>query len=410
MERNFANENIEEFLRRNTDGLRMRPTAKVWKQISNHLNRRRRRFGFILGTSLLLTTAFGYVLVNKSSGDYSITTVQPASKQNSKFRTGPELTNQPVVISEGLKSNSNKNRFVKNYHNVASPVADQNSTFTQSLVQQSEQVIQNDFSPTVVDSYFASEWPTEKMYNSPKEIKASDPLSIESVLNSYKSKTKKLAWQFYFAPTLSYRNLNDNKVNDIVPHKPAFGFELGTAAKYSLSKNTKLRAGLQFNVNRYEIKTWDSYTQFATIRLVDGNKVDYVTKITNYNNVSGYQTNWLQNFFLQVSTPVGVEVKLSGDEKVQFGMASTIQPTYLLGDKAYLISADYRNYMEEPNLVRRWNVNTSLETFVGYSTGHLNWQVGPQVRYQILSSYLKKYPIKEHLFDFGFKIGISANK
>jgi hypothetical protein len=87
-----------------------------------------------------------------------------------------------------------------------------------------------------------------------------------------------------------------------------------------------------------------------------------------------------------------------------------VQPTYLLGDKAYLISSDYRNYIEEPNLVRRWNVNTSLETFVAYSTGRLNWQVGPQVRYQILSSYLKKYPVKEHLFDFGFKIGISANK
>ena len=131
--------------------------------------------------------------------------------------------------------------------------------------------------------------------------------------------------------------------------------------------------------------------------------------VTNYNNFSGYKTNWLQNFSLQVSAPVGVELKLTGDDKVQFGVASTVQPTYVLGDKAYLISADYKNYTEMPSLVRRWNVNTSLETFVAYSTGHLNWQVGPQVRYQILSSYLKKYPIKEHLFDFGLKVGISVN-
>jgi hypothetical protein len=60
--------------------------------------------------------------------------------------------------------------------------------------------------------------------------------------------------------------------------------------------------------------------------------------------------------------------------------------------------------------VRKWNVNTNFETFVTYSTGHLNWQVGPQVRYQILSSYLKKYPVKENLFDFGLKVGLSFGK
>ena len=413
MERNFANENMEEFLRRSTDGLSMRPSAKVWKGISSHLNKRRRKFGFILGTSLLFTTALGYFLVNESSRNYSALPVSSTSsiKQNLKSGIVPQLSNEEIVTNKPLRSYTGKTHSVNNFNQITSdPFADKKLNFTQTLLQETELVAQNTFTPTIVDSYLPNEWPREKLSNKEQEVIASDPLSIESVLNSYRSRTKKLGWQFYFAPTLSYRNVNDNKINDIVPHKPAFGFELGTAAKYPISKNTKLRAGVQFNVNRYEIKTWDSYAQFATIKLVDGNKVGYVTKITNYNNLSGYQTNWLQNFFLQVSTPIGVEVKLSGDEKVQFGMASTVQPTYLLGDKAYLISADYRNYIEEPNLVRRWNVNTSLETFVAYSTGHLNWQVGPQVRYQVLSSYLKKYPVKEHLFDFGFKIGISANK
>lgn len=413
MERNFANENMEEFLRRSTDGLSMRPSAKVWKGISSHLNKRRRKFGFILGTSLLFTTALGYFLVNESSRNYSALPVSSTSsiKQNLKSGIVPQLSNEEIATNKPLRSYTGKTHSVNNFNQITSdPFADKKLNFTQTLLQETELVAQNTFTPTIVDSYLPNEWPREKLSNKEQEVIASDPLSIESVLNSYRPRTKKLGWQFYFAPTLSYRNVNDNKINDIVPHKPAFGFELGTAAKYPISKNTKLRAGVQFNVNRYEIKTWDSYAQFATIKLVDGNKVGYVTKITNYNNLSGYQTNWLQNFFLQVSTPIGVEVKLSGDEKVQFGMASTVQPTYLLGDKAYLISADYRNYIEEPNLVRRWNVNTSLETFVAYSTGHLNWQVGPQVRYQVLSSYLKKYPVKEHLFDFGFKIGISANK
>ncbi len=213
----------------------------------------------------------------------------------------------------------------------------------------------------------------------------------------------------HFTPTVSYRKLNDAYIENVATHKPAFGFQMGFSAKYPVAKNVKLRGGLQFNVNRYEIKTNEAYAQMATIRLNEGNRVNYVSTVTNYNNFSGGPV-WLENFYFQVSAPVGVELKIKGDDKMHFGVASTIQPTYLLGDKAYLISSDYKNYAEMQGLVRRWNVNTSVETFVGYSTGRLNWQVGPQVRYQILSSYLQKYPVKENLFDFGLKVGLSVNK
>jgi len=406
MERNFANENMEEFLRRNVEGLRMRPSSKVWKGISSHLNRRKRRIGFVLGTSLLLFTGLGYHFVNTYTKNHQNATVNPNSKIETKVSKqiafGVEETGKPFLAHNTLLTKGN--RF-----SVANAIAEEQLTFTQTLFERSEETVQSSFKPTVVDSYLENEWSSEQKSIPLEQYTLPDPLSIESILNSYKPKSRKLGWQFYFTPTVSYRKLSDNTINNIMPHKPAFGFELGMTAKYPVSKNAKLRAGLQFNVNRYEIKTWDSYTQLATIRLVDKNGVDYVRTVTNYNNYSGYKTNWLQNFYLQVSAPVGVEVKLTGNDKVQFGVASTVQPTYILGDKAYLISADYKNYTEMPSLVRRWNVNTSLETFVAYSTGHLNWQVGPQVRYQMLSSYLKKYPIKEHLFDFGLKVGISVN-
>jgi hypothetical protein len=204
-------------------------------------------------------------------------------------------------------------------------------------------------------------------------------------------------------------NLYD--INNFVTHKPDFGFELGLTAKYPVTKNLKVKAGLQFNVNRYDIKVFHSSTQLATIRLNNRNGMDSVNRVTNYSNTpSGYSSNWLENFYFQVSAPVGVEFRIKGDEKVQFGLASTIQPTYVLGDRAYLISTDYKNYAEVPWLIRRWNVNTSLETYVSYSTGHLKWQVGPQVRYQLLSSFVKKYPVKENLFDFGLRVGIGLNK
>ena len=104
--------------------------------------------------------------------------------------------------------------------------------------------------------------------------------------------------------------------------------------------------------------------------------------------------------------PVGLEVNLFGNKKLQVGIAGTVQPTYLLNRNTYLITADYK-YATEPALVRKWNVNTSAEAFVSYKTGDLKWQVGPQVRYQLFSSYIKEYPIRENLYNYGIKIGVT---
>lgn len=407
MEKNFTDENMEEFLRRSADGFRMRPSVEVWKGISAHLNNRRRRTGWILGVSLLVTTALGYYLVNQPSKNLHNPTTNSGNKTeksvSNTISSSVPNANKNLVAVNNFTVKKNKGLFKGNSQN-------QDFTFTQTLLQRNEVPVQNTFTPTIVDSYFEENPTSENKLSQLKEITAVDPLTIESVLNSYKPKGRKFGLQTYFTPTVSYRKLNDNHIDDIIPHKPAFGFELGVTAKYRVTSNAKLRAGLQFNVNRYEIKTFDSYAQLATIRLSDRSGTDYVRTVTNYNNFSGYKSNWLQNFYFQVSAPIGVELKLRGDDKVQFGIASTIQPTYLLGDKAYVISTDYKNYTQMPGLVRKWNVNTNFETFVAYSTGHVNWQVGPQVRYQILSSYLKKYPVKENLFDFGLKVGLSFNK
>jgi hypothetical protein len=259
-------------------------------------------------------------------------------------------------------------------------------------------------------------------------------MTIESVLNSYKKialKSKKMNWQLSFTPTISYRKLTENKsflrntssasgsssyaylynVNSVVTHKPDMGFELGINTSYPLAKNLRILGGLEFNINRYGIKAFTYPSEVATIELNSGGyHPDSVATWTNYRNFNGYNSNWLQNFYFSVSAPVGVEFKLSGNSNTQFGIAATIQPTYVIGDRAYLISTDYKNYVEVPWLTRRWNVNTGFETFVSYSTGKLKWQVGPQVRYQLLSSFKNKYPVKENLFDFGLKVGIMLNK
>ncbi len=260
------------------------------------------------------------------------------------------------------------------------------------------------------------------------------PLTIESVVNSYKPQKirKKISWQLYVTPTVSYRRLSANKayknspsatdpagypfaslssdVNRAVTHKPDMGLEIGFSTRYPLSKNLKLRGGLQFNVNRYDIKAFVYNGEQATINL-NGAGNNSVTAWTYYRNYNGYKTDWLKNFYFSVSAPIGAELTLFGNKKTSFGIAGTVQPTYILSDRAYLISTDYKNYAEVPSLIRNVNLNTSFETFINYtSRNKTKWQVGPQVRYQVLSSFQSRYPVRENLFDFGLKIGVTLNQ
>jgi hypothetical protein len=85
-----------------------------------------------------------------------------------------------------------------------------------------------------------------------------------------------------------------------------------------------------------------------------------------------------------------------------------IQPTLLVNGKAYLISSDRRNYIEESGMLRRWNVNASFETYVSYTGKNgLIWQVGPQFRRQLFSTNVRQYAVEELLNSYGIKVGIS---
>ena len=432
MERNSTNENFEHFLRQNAEEFRMHPSPKVWDGISETLTKRKRRFYFGLATLLISSSILGYTLLDFSFGKIITTTATPfktpaevGSPVSSK-RINELASKKSNVVT--LTVNQTVNKFSKNRAGVAitpvlNEVPEDNSSTDNLAIQR-----QN----------WMADLLTSPFNNSLNGLSASKNLfdfkfsSLNTEVNAIKLRRRnsKFETMFFFTPTVSYRNLSENKsylrstpigvpysyaalydVNNAVTHRPNIGLELGVTSKYSVTRNVKLRAGLQFNINRYDIKAFKYTPERATIALNNGSSgVQSVTAASTYRNFNGGETDWLQNFYFQVSTPIGAEVKLHGSDKMYIGAASTIQPTYVLGDRAYLITADYKNYAQVPWLMRRWNVNTNLETFVAYSTGKLKWQVGPQVRYQLLSSFVNEYPVKENLFDFGLKVGLSVNK
>ncbi|HMF72044.1 MAG TPA: hypothetical protein VK616_11240, partial [Flavitalea sp.] len=241
---------------------------------------------------------------------------------------------------------------------------------------------------------------------------------------------KRVSWQLSFAPTMNYRRLSASKnpgreylvknipmamnvtgdIENLVNHTPAIGFELGSHIRYAADRNVTLKAGIQFNYARYSIEAFSATsTDVATIALnsTGGSRGDSLVSYSNISNFGGNSVKDLQNQYFQLSAPIGMEVRLLGGKRLQLRVAGTIQPTYLINRNTYLITTDYKNYTHEPSLVRRWNMNTSAEAFVSYNTGTISWQVGPQFRYQILSTYSSRYPIRENLMEYGVKIGVS---
>jgi len=427
MERNFTNENFERFLKQNADQLKMRPSEKVWKNISRSLNGDRRKYTLGLFSFFLLVSLLGYIAIETSNTNLN------TSQQKQGQAPASKLVNEATEADNSTQSSPSSSRFTTSIPTSTNTQNKNGSNYQPlffTLVGQSIVPEQSTFQTSIVDSDITSE---QEQTNAPFEQTKSKEnlLTIESVLNTYAARrNKKVSFQFFFTPTVSYRKLTENKsylravggnipanypslhndVNNQVTHKPDMGLELGFTAKYPVTRRLNVRAGMQFNINRYDIKAFKSSTELATIRLNNSSRrPDSLVTVTNYSNTNGYQTDWLQNFYFQVSAPIVVEYLIKKTDNIQFGVASTIQPTYVLGERAYVISSDYKNYSEVPLLTRKWNVATSVETFVSYSTGKLKWQVGPQVRYQLLSSFISKYPVKENLFDFGLKVGISLN-
>jgi hypothetical protein len=233
--------------------------------------------------------------------------------------------------------------------------------------------------------------------------------------------------QLSLSPTVSFRSLAGGDFahpktpspvplpppGDYVDHAPAVGFELGGSLLYRLTRNLTVKGGLQFNFSRYKIKTYGAASQQQTafpggLTSPYGIVVDSLTSVFNGNSFGSSNQEVLNNDFYQLSIPVGFELRILGNERLQFNIGGTIAPSYLLNGNAYMLSADYTDYIKAPYQYRRWNLNAGMETFISYRTNNgIRLQIGPEFRYQLLSTYNSGYPIRENQRGYGIKVGIT---
>lgn len=243
----------------------------------------------------------------------------------------------------------------------------------------------------------------------------------------FKNSISKFDFQFYLTPSVSYRRLTDNEqgkaastyvsalslatspfvfdVNKLVSHKPAIGYEVGFSMGYKLSDRLSLKTGLQFNMDQYNI---DAYLYSASVNAAPAEYTPTIFSpfLVNRTIVSSSPFT-LKNRYYQLSVPVGIDYKILEKGKLSWNVATSIQPTYTFDKEPFVVSTNYKDFADGSQLMRNWNVNGNVETYLSYKMGSVKWQVGPQFRYQFLPSMSDAYPIKEYLLNYGLKIGFT---
>jgi hypothetical protein len=445
MERKFYPENFERFLRGHADQFKMSPSKKVWHGIYNDLHPGRR------WPSIAMTMVFIFTLVivghlNTNNGNtqlYDLTAVNnpaftkdvkksvaknPGSRNFSNRHNFNKITINrngsvdntallPVVTD--IQFSTTTNPFSKN-ENKSNATADNPNDNIENRITYNEKeitkttVTNNQITPFTEELTFKNKEESLSQPTVNKEIiLPADQISNISVpANAVNNKAKRknnVTWAYYITPSLSYRNFSDENMNNSVIHRPRIGYEAGTAMSFNIYKKLQFSTGIQLNYSGYNIKANNAHPTMATLALnseIPGQFTNYFAMSTFGNN-TGSELSSLKNYSFQASLPIGLQYVFAENDNIKFGAAAAFQPSIVLASKSYLLSTDKRNYLTASDLVRNLNMSTNFTTYVSFESNTLNWQIGPQVRYQLLSTYSNRYPIKEHLVNYGIRLGIS---
>jgi hypothetical protein len=263
--------------------------------------------------------------------------------------------------------------------------------------------------------------------NSDKGISKNSPVTTDKQLNIEKQKRNdKISWVYFAAPQVNSVSFNGEPLKPLssnnnspvfaitpkdykVLHSAALGFEVGAQMNYGLVKKLEFTAGLHITYSGYNIISNEVHPSPATLFLKDPQTGNVYSKsyITHYGDGTGQTVVSIRNYSLQASIPIGMQYELSEGNKVRFNTYANFAPSVVIKSNAYILSSDGKNYVNDPDLLRRLNMSSNFGIFVSFTSAKFKWQIGPNVRYQWLSTYKKDYTVKEHLIDYGIRLGIS---
>jgi len=446
MEKRNQLDAFEEFILDEVNEHKMYPSGRVWDNIRTEVQGKRSWPALtIIALSVLVALTVSTFVVTQKSAPIILThnlsktknNLQGLEKPFTTYHSSAQITASNPTSTDQVKQLSVPipSRIIQVDPTITLPVSNTaNAINTDNALIESESIIDNH------SKYFNLEKLIPTSENETKIIHSTllPALLQQPVNNSFdltpnantQQKKRKYSVQFYATPSASFRVLSDQKVkeliqpsliaipinspfvqtptfNQAVRHRPDIGLELGLTLNYPLTKKLQFKTGLQLNIRQYQIDTYETGANAATLALVNGGRIQTVSVLSSYNNNVGFRSAQLNNKVYQIAMPIGLDYQLIRFKKFGIHTQASIQPTYNINKNVYLLSTDYANYAAGNDYVRKWNINTSVGIQFSYQKGNTIWQLGPQIRYQTLPTYNNPYPIKENLIDYGFRIGWS---
>jgi hypothetical protein len=190
-------------------------------------------------------------------------------------------------------------------------------------------------------------------------------------------------------------------------HNARLGFEAGAQMTYKFSEKFGLITGANVNYSSYNNISNFIHPTYANLYLTDKSGTYQRNYLTHYGNGQSPSQIPLTNYNLEISVPIGLQYEVWKNGKIQIDVSSAIEPSTVLKGDAFIISSDGRYYINDPSLIRKFNVGASFGSYITFSVKKIKWHIGPDFRYQLLSTYKNIYPSKEHFIDYGIRIGIS---
>ncbi len=248
----------------------------------------------------------------------------------------------------------------------------------------------------------------------------------------------KLSWQVYATPSVSYRMLfnntksgengsvvpngpamlllRDKSIENSVTHKPGPGMEIGAAVVFAAAKKWRIKAGVQLNYTSYQLFANEIAHPFSTTILLNNintGNLDIASRFTSISNIPGGRDNRLTSYSYQLALPVGVDYKIRGNNVINWYAGINLQPSFVLGGKSFLLSADRLAYVNakenDKSLMRNFNLAFGAETFVSYKKGNYTFMAGPKLRYQLLTTNNSAYTVGERAYSIGLSLGLQKN-
>lgn len=293
---------------------------------------------------------------------------------------------------------------------------------------------ENDFAIPVSDQKTLSpnaSFKTFDLVNAPV-IPAEENLGLNSTENNeiaqklLKKKNKNVEWTFYITPLMSSVSFDKKTIhptsqnpssivvlaNQSQPeahliHNARLGFETGADVAFHLSKKFKFITGGKLNYSSYNNISNYIHPTFATLILNDKAGPYAQDYVTHYGNGQSNSQVSLTNYAIEAAIPFGLQYIVWKNGKIQIDLASTIEPSAILKGDAFIISSNGGYYVNDPSLIRKLNLSANFGSFITFSGKKIKWHIGPDFRYQLLSTYKNIYSSKEHFLDYGIRIGIS---